>query len=228
MENKMKSYLGTEYREDNHLMNWLIYWRRGEDTENKSDKWRLENDLDCLYIGDLKADTIISIYQILKRITMRINPKINLGIKKEVVEMLLKKENFEQLLPEKELLVQKLQLLAQKAELRSNFMLLQDRGMQTRGFRYADEMPPTLYQCFDDGVYSKYFNYDNKIVKQWVEREKLTMLFGKRGIDRNDIRPMIEGHSPKQSFKKTTKREYLLKIIEYSIEVLDERATVIM
>ena len=224
MENKMEIYLGTEYQKDNHLLNWVIYWRKGENTKDKSDKWRLENELDCIYMGDLKADTIISIYQILKRIIMSKNSKINLGIKKEVVELLIKKENFEQLLPKEDLLVQQLQLLAHKAELRSNFMLLQDRGMQNRGFRYGDEMAPTLYQCFDDGVYSKYFNYENEKVEKWVRKEKLEMLFENNSIDRNNIKPMIDGHSPNQSFKKTTKKENLLKIIKYSIDFLDERA----
>lgn len=206
------------------MLNWVIYWDRGENIKKKSDKWRMENDLDCLYLGNLKADTIISIFQILKRIIISINPKIKLGIKKEVVEMLIEKENFERLLPKEDLLVQQLQILANKAELRPNFMLLPDRGMQKRGISYADEMAPTLYQCFDDGVYREYFKCENKEVKKWVKCEKLEMLFVNNRIDRNHIKPMIEGYSPKQSFKKTTKRENLLKLIEYSIDFLDERA----
>lgn len=223
-------YLGNEYKEDNHLLNWVMYWRKGENTKNKSDKWRLENDLDCIYLGALEADTIISVFQILKRLIIILNPDIKLGTKKEVVEMLIDRDNFERLLPQENSLVKQLEILAYKAELRPNFMRLPvgGRGMQKRGISYGDEMAPTLYQCFDNGAYSKYFNYDNEKVEKWVSEEKLEMLFANNSIDRNHIRPMIEGYSPKQSFKKTTKRENLLKLIEYSIEFLDERAKVIV
>jgi hypothetical protein len=225
MENKMKTYLGTEYQEENHVLNWLLYWKKAENTKNKSDEWRMENELDCLYLGCLEADTIISVFQILKRLIISINPQIKLGTKKDVVEILIEKDNFERLLPKEDLLVQQLQILAYKAELRQNFMLLPDRKMQKRGISYADEMAPTLYQCFDNGgVYREYFKYDDKEVENWVKCQKLQMLFENNIIDIKHIKPMIEGYSPKQSFKKTTKRENLLKLIKYSIDLLDERA----
>lgn len=224
MENKMKIYLGEKYNEDNHILNWLLYWDKGNYSSNQyrnREEWRMKNDLDCLYLDNLKADTIVSIFQILKRVIICINPKQKIIKDSESIKMII--DNFDQLLPADDLLVQQLQMLAKKAELRSNFMLLPNRGMQVRGMAYADEMAPTLYQCFNGGNYSKYFT-DKYTVKMWVKKEKLEMLFNDNIIDREHIKPTINGYSPKQSFKKTRKRDFILGVINYSNIFLDERA----
>lgn len=224
MENKMKTYLGEKYNEDNHILNWLWYWDQGKDTSNQysnQDEWRMANDLDCLYLDNLKADTIISIFQILKRVIMCINPKQKIKKDSESIKMII--DSFEQLLPTDDLLVQQLQLLANKAEMRSNFMLLPNSGMQVRGIAYADEMAPTLYQCFDGGSYSKYFT-EEYTVEKWVKQEKLEMLLEDNVFDREHIKPTINGYDPKQSFKNTRKRDLILGVINYSNTFLDERA----
>lgn len=215
----MKEYLGQDYNEDNYILNWLRYWAKNDGKHN--DEWRKVNDLDCIYLhDDLCADTIISIFQILQRVINSINQNVKVARNIKDIEMIIR--NFDQLLPKKDPLVQQLQILASKAELRSNFMHLPNRKMQIRGLAYADEMSPTLYQCFDDGIFSKYFK--EITVKQWVEKEKLKMLFKDNIIDRDHIKPTINGYSSKQCFKRTRERELILGLIEYSITFLDKRA----
>ena len=134
MENKTKTYLGSDYHEENPVLNWAVYWAKDENTSNKSNAWRMENELDCLYLNTLAADTIISMYHPITRVIECLNPEIKLGGKKELVKLLLDKEKFEQLLPKDDLLVKQLQVLASKAQLLPNFMKLKDRQMQNRGF----------------------------------------------------------------------------------------------
>lgn len=72
INNKMEEYLEEQYSKNNHLLNWINYWIKNNN-RNHSEKWRLENDLDCLYLGDLRADTIVSMYSIFSRVARCIN-----------------------------------------------------------------------------------------------------------------------------------------------------------
>ncbi len=58
-ENMMKKYLENKYSE-NHIINYINYWM------DSYEKPRAENDIDCLYFaGDLRADTIFSVWTLI-------------------------------------------------------------------------------------------------------------------------------------------------------------------
>jgi len=221
MENKMKTYLGIDYNETNHIMNWLNYWTKNPHKKgNNYDNWRKENDLDCIYFnGCLYGDTIISMWSIICMAIICINPKQK--IKKTYDDITNIKQNFDLLFPHNDLLCEKLNELAKLAELRQNFMILPKRVMQNRGFFYADQMSPTLYQCFEDGRYSKLF--DDITVKEWVACQKLNIAFIDGVIDREHIKPTIEGLPTNKSIKKSKKRDTVLKLINSSIAFLKDR-----
>lgn len=67
MDNRMKSYLGSDYT-NNSIIIFLNYWMRPA-------RPRETNDLDCLYKGgNLDADTIFSVWTPLKFVLDYLNP----------------------------------------------------------------------------------------------------------------------------------------------------------
>jgi hypothetical protein len=73
---------------------------------------------------------------------------------------------------------------------RANVMILPDRKMQSRG-KFLDQMPKTLYECFNGGVFSGYFNNEDSLAVNWVKEEKLEFFFDGE-IKKQNIKPLIE------------------------------------
>jgi len=177
------------------IQDWINY-REHEPPESAAreykEKYRKNNDLDCkLTGGNLKADTIFSLWIPLRFTLVRINgyEKINkiVGIlDKNEVECLKKvKENLEDLLPSDKDVVKKLSKLFELGQKRCNVMILKDRKMQSRS-RYYDYMPRFLYECFKDGEFSKYFQNDEEF-KQWIIDQKLAMFFVDSDVSKEKI-----------------------------------------
>lgn len=225
INNKMEEYLGEQYSKNNHLLNWINYWIKNNN-RNHSEKWRLENDLDCLYLGDLRADTIVSMYSIFSRVARCINGN-NICINKtnELLSKMSSKNNLNQVLPPEDSLVKSLQELAFLAELECNYMLLPNRQMQKRGFYYADEMPPTLYQCFDSGKFACFFNSFDEL-EQWVCEQRLKILFINGEIKKENIIPITKEFPTHKSMKRTKRRDLLHDLIKYDIKLLQERSKI--
>ena len=220
-KNEMRVLLGEEYHEENHILNWIKYWIKGSDLR-PTEEWRMQNDLDCIYLKTLNADTIVSIFKIMERVVRCINDTPKIIKEKECLAMFLDEKFFNELLPQNDLLVQELQLLSYLAELRLNYMVLPNRFMQKRGIWYADEMPPTLYQCFEGGKFYSFFGSIEEI-RRWIINEDMEMLFRDGEIKQENIIPINEGFPVNKSMKNTKRRDLLEKLITYDISMLTER-----
>lgn len=222
----MQVYLENQYDDNNHILNWLRYWKKGDcKAEYRNiEEWRKHNDLDCLYYANdnnvLFSDTIISMWQIL---TMVFNClgygkfKKNSHDIENIINII---ENDLSFLQKK--LVEKLNDLSYKAEQRCNYMLLPDRRMQIRGFLYADQLPPTLYQCLDiNGRFVVFF--DKLTPEEWIKREHLESAFYENNISIDAIKPITRELSPKRCIKGTKKPDRIESVIDYSIAFLSKR-----
>lgn len=120
IENKMKKYLGHEYSENN-VKNYINYWIKSCNKPRKS------NDLDCIYYeGDLRADTLFSVWTPLKIVLDSINPGMKFYKKDKYGNDLNKflkivKCNIDYLLPKDNELVQELYLFTKLAETKANY-----------------------------------------------------------------------------------------------------------
>ena len=177
---------------------WIYYEENEPKTEywthrEAHDKYRSENDLDCILAdGNLYADTIISLNFYLRQVIYKIwdgkkiwNNSIYIphksGDSKEFWAFMKElQKNLGDYLPENSPLVQKLCILFRYGQTRANVMILPDRQMQRKGEApYYDYMPHFLYECFQDGYFCGYFAGDNDL-KEWIRREHLEMFFKDR------------------------------------------------
>lgn len=230
MINKMKEYLKSEYDNDNHIKNFLIYW--GKNSIGKGDKWRIKNDLDCLYLSSeeketeqiLKADTIVPMWAPIKMVAMY-NSGCKQIVKDKCGELL---KDYNKYFIDNDI-TKKLEKLAQLAEKRCNYMKLPTREMNRRG---EMQLPATLYHCFEDGKFSKYFD-DNFTEKEWIKEQRLECAFYEKEIDgipiieRHNIKKIYEGLSPVVSVTKSTKGELIDALLDYSIELLEAREKIL-
>lgn len=218
----MKNYLKNKYS-DNHIINFINYWidSYGKPREN--------NDLDCLYFaGDLHADTIFSVWTPLKFVLDYLNPNErfyktnNYGNPHKFLTKI--KYNIDIYLPCENKLVQELYCFAQLAETRSNYIKWPALGIN--GQRYNDDfdqMPPALYKCFPGEKYSAYFNNNEMKLLEWIENEKLKMLFQEESLKKEDIKPLINIMKPYESKWLTEKNEILEMLQNYNY-ILKERS----
>lgn len=175
------------------IISWIAYEENKPITEynyekEKHDKYRAENDLDCvLQKGNLNADTIFSLWLPLRFALVRINNYRGLkkvtGVKldktKEFLERLLVDRNLEKLLPLENRTTRLLSELFVYGQQIENTMLFPDgcRWMQKRGKKpYYDYMPYFLYECFEGGDFSSAF-MDDEDLRTWIEREDLGCFF---------------------------------------------------
>lgn len=227
-ENKMEEILKEKFTE-NPIVNYLKYWSICHITSAtlKNDKWRRKYDLDVNWLdGDFNADTIFSYWIPLKMVLDYLNPNEKFYKKDKYSEnpnSFLEKiiNNIEYYLPRNNELVQKLYILAELSSTKANVMRLPDRKMQVRGLKYYDQMPKTLYECFEGGDFYKFFNYNEKNVVDWIENEKLKMFFDSE-IAKKNIKPLIKGMKPSE-VKWLYKEEELLQMLNYFIEILIKR-----
>lgn len=120
MDNKMKSYLGSDYT-DNSIINFLNYWMRPT-------RPRETNDLDCLYRGgSLDADTIFSVWTPLKFVLDYLNPDEKFYKKdyygSDINGFLIKiKRNIDKYLPKDRNIVKELYKFVEMAETEANVL----------------------------------------------------------------------------------------------------------
>ena len=175
------------------IISWIQYEENKPKTEyrfelEKHDKFRAENDLDCvLNEGNLSADTIFSLWLPLRFALVKTNgyrkmkkiTKVKFDYNNDFLERLLVDRNLEKLLPlenETTRLISELFVLGQQKE---NTMILpnQQRWMQKRGEDpYWDYMPHFLYECFCGGEFSNAFSNDNDLIR-WIKESKLEGFF---------------------------------------------------
>ena len=149
-----------------------------KDAENH-DKYRAANDLDCvLRNGDLKADTIFSLWRPLRFALVRVSgyKKIKevtgMDLEKSISfnRVLIRDENLKKLLPIKNETTHLLSELFDYGQRIENTMLLPERWLQSRGNApYYDYMPYFLYECFEKGDFYRAFGM-RRFVNGWKQR----------------------------------------------------------
>lgn len=173
----------------NKIQEWINYDEKRPKSDyftnqKEHDEFRMKNDLDCkLTNGNLNADIIFSLWLPLRLSLVRINgyKKLNkygnINDKISFLRKISNEEVIKQLLPKDNITVKKLIQLFELGQTRCNVMILKNRKMQYRGSKpYYDYMPYFLHECFDDGVFSKYFPHDGEL-EEWIKNEKLHIFF---------------------------------------------------
>lgn len=153
--------------------------------KKEHDEFRSLHDRDCVLTGgELKADTLFSLWTPLRNTIVRINEmeKIqavgNINSKYKFLRELIKEDNIEKLLPEKEDIVKKLSILFDLGLGRENVFLLPDRQLNCARARkpYCDYVPVFLLESFQGGVFAHYWNTPEDYL-QWIQKEHLEMFF---------------------------------------------------
>lgn len=192
---------------------WIWYEENKPKSEyecnpNEHDEFRKKHDLDCILTnGNLRADTIFSLWLPLRFVLVRINGygKLNklgnINDKDTFLKKLSKVGVLEQLLPIENLTVIKLSKLFYLGQKRSNVMILQMRWLQSRGLKPCyDYMPYFLYECFDDGIFSKAFGSNDKLIR-WINDESLEVFFD-GAVVKDNIRDLSDSGSLKNGIPK--------------------------
>lgn len=170
------------------INSWLCYEKARPKTAYSADPsahdgFRRNNDLDCVLTnGDLRADTIFSLWLPLRFALVRLNGyrKLNrygdINDKASFLSAISDDIMLRFLLPEDDDTVILLERLFELGQERCNVMILRDRVMQSRGLApYYDYMPHFLNDCFV-GAFSRYFR-GNDDLKQWIDEQRLNMFF---------------------------------------------------
>lgn len=173
----------------------IAYWIKYEENKPKTDyetdaenhdKYRAAHDLDCvLRDGDLRADTIFSLWLPLRLALVRVSgydkikevTGLDLNQSIPFLNTLIQNENLQKLLPIKNKTTWLLSELFYWGQQVENTMILPERGLQSRGCKpYYDYMPYFLHDCFENGKFHKAFGSDEKVC-EWVKRENLECFF---------------------------------------------------
>ena len=173
---------------------WINYEKNKPKTAYKEDKkrhdeYRAKNDLDCkLCGGELRADTIFSLWTPLRFSIFQINGKnyndikniagYEIGKELNFLEALKDNEKISKLLPECHETTKLLSDLFYLGQTKANVMVLPKIGMNSkRGQKpYYDYMPHFLHECFKNGDFADNFNSDDDF-RVFVKREKLECFF---------------------------------------------------
>ncbi|WP_019156945.1 hypothetical protein [Robertmurraya massiliosenegalensis] len=203
---------------------WIYYESnnpkiRYKGNEKLHDNFRKENDLDCqLTDGDLKADTIFSLWLPLRFSLVRLNGysilnKIgNMNDKLAFLNEFIK-HDIEKFLPVNEAIVEKLSELFCRGMKRENVMILPHNSSinSKRGLPpYYDYMPHFLHECFQGGSFAKamYFSNDDELV-EWIETQHLKMFFENEEIKKSAIKDLSGSGNVKNNIPKNL--EVMLK-----------------
>lgn len=195
------------------------------------DVYRALNDSDCKLVnGNLMADTIFSLWFPLKMVIECLNPsekfyKIDKYRKDKNYHLKRIVKNIDEFLPTTDELVEKLCVFTGLASTRANVMILPDRKMQSRGKDFLDQMPKTLYECFEDGNFSKYFNNDDSFVVNWIKEEKLEIFFDGE-IKKENIKPLIKKVCANEVCWLKEKEE-IIEMLDNFIKILKVRGDVV-
>lgn len=160
-----------------------------KEDRKRYDEYRKYNDLDCILCnGDLKADTIFSlwlplrfsIFYLKQKNYKRIKHIAGFDMRKEpnFLNALIRREVISELLPEHEETTILLSELFSLGQTRANVMLLPEIGINSkRGLEpYYDYMPYFLYECFKGGDFAIYFSSDDSF-REFVKKERLEYFF---------------------------------------------------
>lgn len=217
--NQMQLFLKDQYSND-PIINFLQYWmdERGD---------REVNDLDCLYFdGDLCADTLFSVWTPLKFVLDYLNPnesfykKNRYGDPHKYLRRI--KAHIDEFLPKEDKLVAELYKFAALAELRGNYFRWPCREINDQRYDDYDQVPPTLFKCFPGEKYGRYFQNDEKKLRTWLQDEKLEMLFSGDSLRKEDIKPLINGMTPREA-KWLHKYNEILEMLQNYVALLSER-----
>ena len=246
IKNMMKLYLGKDYSK-NLVRNFCLYrlkmlrtnpgYGETEEEHAKYDAWRAASDLDCLYFdGDLRADTLMSQWTLIKWVAEYINRESGLKLYTNEASFVLLAEETDKYLPPENGLVKFLYEFLAWAELRCNYILLPDRNMNNeryslekngRVITFYDQVPATLWNVFEKETLGKYFfgengSVDLDKVKEWIKREKLEMGFKNKVIEQSAVIPLAKDISPRRG-KELTKESELCEALQYNIRFLKQR-----
>ena len=254
MKDFLKEYLKNEYT-GNLIKDFCWYWIKYAENEpcgswKQKETYRKQNDLDCIcFDGDLKADTLISAWTVMKWVADYLNKDKGITFYKKTkypqdpywcVRLLM--EKTEKYLPSDHELVQLLLRFLDLAKRPCNFILLPDRNMN--GERYNcnihgqimklfDEVPATLYYVFDKEAIGHYFLTDDggdvevEKVRNWIRKENLDVGFKDKEIEPSRIIPIMEGVHPKDPLDAKTEEE-IKAALSYMISLLEARREVLL
>lgn len=182
------------------ITQWIDYQRKSPKVscagnEKLYDDYRMKNDLDCQLTGDLKADTIFSLWRPLRFTLVRMHGYDGLKalgkVEKKITFLTNLKANLPQYLPASDPLVKDLSQLFVLGMTRANVMILPDRRINSQRGRkpYNDYMPHFLQQSFQGGDFSKYFKGEEDFIK-WINAENLEMFFEEEIIAKDQIKDL--------------------------------------
>lgn len=155
------------------------------DNEEEHDEYRRWHDRDCVLAGgDLRADTMFSLWLPLRHTIVRINDAEiiqavgDIYSKYDFLRDLIKGDNLEKLLPEHMSITAKLSVLFELGMGRENVFILPDRQLNPlRGRKpYWDYIPAFLLASFPGGEFAHYWN-SPKAHLEWIEREHFQVFF---------------------------------------------------
>lgn len=159
----------------------------GEYNDNKEehDEYRRWHDRDCVLAGgDLRADTMFSLWLPLRNTIVRINDAEiiqavgDIYSKYDFLRDLMKGDNLEKLLPEDMPITAKLSALFELGMGRENVFMLPDRQLNPlRGGKpYWDYIPAFLLASFPGGEFAHYWSSPKERL-EWIEREHFQVFF---------------------------------------------------
>ena len=161
------------------------------------DRFRSLHDRDCVLTGgELKADTLFSLWTPLRHTIVRLNDRETIqsvgDISKKYVFLreFIKGDNIEKLLPETESIVQKLSELFELGMGRENVFILTERKLKCARARkpYYDYVPVMLLEAFPGGVFSAYWNSPEAYLR-WIDEEHMEVFFD-GGVSPEHIRDL--------------------------------------
>lgn len=171
------------------------------------DAFRSKYDRDCMLTGgELKADTLFSLWTPLKQTILRLNDKEtirsvgNISSKYAFLREFIKGDNIEKLLPMNESAVQHLSILFGLGMGRGNVFILPERRLNSARARkpYCDYVPVFLLEAFPGGAFADYWESLEDYV-QWIRREHLEMFFDGK-ISPEHIRDLSGSGDVRNSF----------------------------
>jgi hypothetical protein len=138
------------------------------------------------------------------------------------LEALAKPENLAYLLPENDERVLRLSQLFALGQTRANVMILPSRQMNPGRGRapYYDYMPYFLAECFGNGAFSQYFDYDEEKLEAWIEEEHLTPFF-QGTVQKEHIKDLALTGDVRKS--RPEEKEKLSMMLENYIHILEQR-----
>lgn len=193
------------------------------------DRFRSLHDRDCMLTGgDLKSDTLFSLWTPLRHTIVRLNDRETIravgDISKKYVFLreFIKGDNIEKLPPETESIVHRLSELFARGMGRENVFLLPERKLNCARARkaYYDYVPVMLLEVFPGGVFSEYWDSPEAYLR-WIDEEHMEVFFD-GGISPEHIRD-LSGSGDVHDSLAPEGVEAMERMLENYIAVLKER-----